>query len=391
MTRIALVTPMLPVPHDQTRGRYIHETGRSLAKLATVKVFFQQARYPKLPFVAPRSFIDGNVGPDYRIDGIDTETFTYPVFPLISRAINGHVSSHLLTPRVAAFKPDIVLAYWVYPDGYAALRTARQLKVPCIVGALGSDIHVRSGINDRMTRKTVAGVDALLTVSEAMRQTAIREFGAPADEVHTIVNGFNTSVFHPRDKAGIRQRLGIPQDEQMIIYVGRFVEAKGMRELIQAFKAMAARNNKLSLALIGDGVMKAELSALVQEAGLQDRVRMPGGQPPDQVAEWICASDVLTLPSWSEGYPNVVVEGLACGRPVVATDVGGTREILHERNGILIEPRKADVLQAALEKALAAPWDLDAIAKAMRRTWDDVARETLDVCEKVIAQHRRAG
>lgn len=390
MTRIALVTPMLPVPHDQTRGRYIHETGRSLAKLATVKVFFQQARYPKLPFVAPRSFIDGNVGPDYRIDGIDTETFTYPVFPLISRAINGHVSSHLLTPRVAAFKPDIVLAYWVYPDGYAALRTARKLKVPCIVGALGSDIHVRSGINDRMTRQTIAGVDALLTVSEAMRQSAIREFGAPAGDVHTIVNGFNTSVFHPRDQAVIRQRLGIPQDEQMIIYVGRFVEAKGMRELIQAFQSMAAKNKKLSLALIGDGVMKAELAALVQAAGLQDRVRIPGGQPPDQVAEWICASDVLTLPSWSEGYPNVVVEGLACGRPVVATDVGGTREILHERNGILIEPRKADVLQAALEKALAAPWDRDAIAKAMQRTWDDVAQETLAVCEKVIAQRRKA-
>lgn len=386
MTRIALVTPMLPVPHDQTRGRYIHETARALSRLATVKVFFQQSRYPKLPFVAPRSFLDGQVGPDYRIDGIDVETFTYPVFPLISRAINGHVSSHLLTPRVAAFKPDVVLAYWVYPDGYAALRTARKLGVPCIVGALGSDIHVRSGINDRMTRKTIAGVDALLTVSEAMRQTAIREFGAPADQVHTIVNGFNTSVFHPRDQQAIRQRLGIPLDEQMIIYVGRFVEAKGMRELIQAFQAMTSRNRKLSLALIGDGVMKAELVSMVEQAGLQGRVRIPGGQPPDQVAEWICASDVLTLPSWSEGYPNVVVEGLACGRPVVATDVGGTREILHERNGILIPPRQADVLQKALEQALSANWDREAIAKAMQRTWDDVAQETLQVCQQVVAR-----
>jgi teichuronic acid biosynthesis glycosyltransferase TuaC len=383
MTRIALVTPMLPVPHDQTRGRYIHETARSLSKLATVKVFFQQARYPKLPFVAPRSFIDGNVGPDYRIDGIDVETFTYPVFPLISRAFNGHVSSHLLTPRVAAFKPDVILAYWVYPDGYAALRTARKLKVPCVVGALGSDIHVRSGINDHMTRQTIGGCDALLTVSEAMRQTSIRDFGAPARKVHTIVNGFNTSVFHPRDQAAIRQRLRIAQDERMVIYVGRFVEAKGMRELIGAFKAMAVKDPKASLALIGDGVMKTELMGLVQQAGLQGRVHTPGGQPPDQVAEWICAADVLTLPSWSEGYPNVVVEGLACGRPVVATDVGGTREILNERNGILIEPRKADVLQAALEKALAATWDRDAIAQAMRRTWDDVARDTLTVCEQV--------
>lgn len=384
MTRIALVTPMLPVPHDQTRGRYIHETARSLSKLATVKVFFQQSRYPKLPFVAPRSFLDGQVGADYTIDGIDVETFTYPVFPVISRAINGHVSSALLTPRVKAFNPDIVLAYWVYPDGYAALRTANKLNVPCVVGALGSDIHVRSGISDRMTRKTIDGVQALLTVSEAMRQTAIHDFGAAPQKVHTIVNGFNTSVFHPRDQGAIRQRLGIGQDEQMIIYVGRFVEAKGMRELISAFQSLAQTNPKASLALVGDGVMKEELTALVQSTGLKDKVRMPGGQPPDQVAEWICASDVLTLPSWSEGYPNVVVEGLACGRPVVATDVGGTREILDENNGILIPPKNAQILQQALEAALSTQWNRSAIAQAMQRTWDDVAHETLAVCQQVL-------
>jgi glycosyltransferase involved in cell wall biosynthesis len=235
-----------------------------------------------------------------------------------------------------------------------------------------------------MTRKTIDGLQALLTVSEAMRQTAIHDFGAAPERVHTIVNGFNTSVFHPRDQSAIRQRLGIAPDEQMIIYVGRFVEAKGMRELITAFQNIAHKNPKASLALVGDGVMKEELTALVVASGLTKKVRIPGGQPPEQVAEWICASDVLTLPSWSEGYPNVVVEGLACGRPVVATDVGGTKEILNEHNGILIPPRDAQVLQQALEKALSEQWDRSAIAQAMQRTWDDVAEETLAVCEQVL-------
>jgi len=386
MMRIAFVTPMLPIPHDLTRGRFIHETAKSLSKLCTVRVFFQQSRYPKLPGVGPRSFLEGHVGSDYSIDGLDVEAFTYPVFPVISRAINGHVSSMVLTPRVADFKPDVVLAYWVYPDGFAALRAARKLGVPCVVGALGSDIHVRSGVNDRMTRQTIAEVDGLLTVSEAMRRTAISEFGARPDRVHTIVNGFNTGVFFPRDQVSIRTKLGISLDEKMIIYVGRFVEAKGLRELIQAFQQLAQKDDKLSLALIGDGVMKSKLHDLIDAAGLRGRVRIPGGQSPDQVAEWICASNVLTLPSWSEGYPNVVVEGLACGRPVVATDVGGTREILNERNGILIEPRKSDVLQRALDQALRTDWDLSAIAESMRRTWDDVAVETLRVCKQVAAR-----
>lgn len=384
MTRIALVTPMLPIPHDQTRGRYIHETARSLSKLATVKVFFQQIRYPNLPFVAPRSFLDGNVGDDYQIDGIDVETFTYPVFPVVSRAINGYVASAVLTPRVKRFKPDLVLAYWVYPDGFAAMRAARSIGVPCVVGALGSDIHVRSGINQIMTRRTVNGVDALLTVSEAMRQSAIREFGAQPDHVHTIVNGFNTSVFFPRDRAEMRQKFGIKADEKLIIYVGRFVEAKGMRELIAAFKEMCAQDSRVGLVLVGDGVMRDELLALIRQQGLQDRVRVPGGLPPEGVAEWISACDVLTLPSWSEGYPNVVVEGAACGRPVVATDVGGTREILNDSNGILIPPKDPQALQVALTQALSRSWDHEGIARAMSRTWDDVAQETLDVCQGVL-------
>lgn len=389
MLRIALVTPMLPVPHDQTRGRYIHETARSLGKLATVRTYFQTMQYPRIPGFKPRSYIYGAVGPDYQLDGCEVEAFTYPGVPVVSRGYNGHIASHALTPRVKKFKPDLVLAYWVYPDGYAALRTAKALGVPCIVGALGSDIHVRSGVNEKMTRMTIHGIDALLTVSEAMRQYSIREFGASPDKVHTIINGFNTQVFKPLDQAAMRAKYHIRPDEKLIIYVGRFVEAKGMRELITAFQELAKADPKVTLALVGDGVMKGELMELVRSTGLTERVHLPGGLPPEGVAEWINAADVLTLPSWSEGYPNVVVEGVACGRPVVATDVGGTREILHERNGILIPPKDAARLTTALREALDGAWDHPAIAAAMSRTWDDVAVETLRVCEQVVKARRR--
>jgi glycosyltransferase involved in cell wall biosynthesis len=384
MLRIALVTPMLPVPHDQTRGRYIHETARSLGKLATVRTFFQTMQYPRIPGFKPRSFIYGSVGPDYQLDGCDVEAFTFPGIPVLSRGYNGHIASLALTPRVRRFKPDLVLAYWVYPDGFAALRTARALGVPCIVGALGSDIHVRAGVNEQMTRRTIGGIDALLTVSEAMRQYSIREFAAAPDKVHTIINGFNTAVFKPIDQIAMRAKHGIKPDEKLIIYVGRFVEAKGMRELITAFQQLAKADPKVTLALVGDGVMKGELMELVRSTGLLERVHLPGGLAPEAVAEWINAADVLTLPSWSEGYPNVVVEGVACGRPVVATDVGGTREILHNGNGILIPPKDASRLATALRDALNGEWDHAGIAAAMSRTWDDVAVETLAVCEQVV-------
>lgn len=390
MHRIAVVTPMLPIPEDRTRGRYIHETARALSRIARVRVFFQQPRYLSLPGLRPRSFLSGTAGADYAADGIDVETFTYPAVAGLSRATNGFVAGRALAPRVRAFAPDIVLGYWIYPDGYAAWRCARRLSVPCVVGALGSDIHVRAGINAAFTRRTLDRVDALITVSEAMRRTAISDFAAHPDRVRTVVNGFNTGVFHPRDGQAMRARLGIDPSTRLILYVGRLVESKGLRELLAAFAALARSDPSVRLALVGDGVMRAELERLVESAELKDRVLLPGGMEPAQVAEWIAASDLLTLPSWSEGYPNVVVEALACGCPVVATDVGGTREILDERSGILVPPRDESMLADALREALSRPWDSAAIAASMHRTWDDVARETLDVCEQVLAGRRPA-
>ena len=390
MLRIALVTPILPIAHDQTRGRFIHETARSLGKIATVKTFFQSIQYPRVPGFKPRSSIYGEVdAKNYQLDGCDVEAFSYPGIPGLTRGWNGHIASLSLTPRVRRFKPDLVLAYWVYPDGYAALRTARALGVPCVVGALGTDIHVRAGVSEKMTRRTLQSVDAVLTVSEAMRQYTIRQFGVGPDDIHTIVNGFNTAVFRPMDQAALRAKWGVKPDEKMVVYVGRFIEAKGLRELITAFQQLAKDDPKVSLTLVGDGVMREELLNLVRATGLTERFHLPGGQPPAQVAEWINAANVLTLPSWSEGYPNVVVEGVACGRPVVATDVGGTREILNASNGILIPPKNTLALADALRNALNRPWDNAGIAAAMSRTWDDVAVETLAVCEQVARAGRR--
>jgi teichuronic acid biosynthesis glycosyltransferase TuaC len=385
--RIALITPILPMSFDPTRGRFIYETARALSKMADVRVYLQHARYPALSMLRPRTYVYGKLDTGYQVDGLEVEAFDYPALPVLSRGLNGHVAGHMLTQRLKRFHPDLVLGYWVYPDAYAGLRAARELKLPCVVGALGSDIHLRTGISHKMTGLTLRSAEAVITVSEAMRQFTLREFGARPDKVHTIVNGFNTSVFHIQDQAQVRARLSLQADMRAIIYVGRFIEAKGLFELMEAFRQLAAADPKLRLVLVGNGVLDTVLRNKASELQLADRVIFTGGLQPSEVCDWIGASDVLTLPSWSEGYPNVVVEGVACGRPVVATDVGGTREILHEHNGILIPPRQAATLAQALREALDRTWDHAAIAAAMARSWDDVAQETLSVCEQVKVRH----
>ena len=389
MPRIALVTPILPVPHDPTRGRYIHETARALSKLAEVRVFFAQADYPRLPGLKPRSFLEGVVGPDYALPGIDLEALTYPALPGLSRISNGWVCGRVLKSRIRRFDADLVLGYWLYPEGAGALAAARALGLPCVLGARGSDIHVRSGLNRWLTRRTVQGCDRLLTVSRAMREAAVRDYGADPSRTHAVINGFDTAVFHPREAAPLRVALGLQPEARLILYVGRFVEAKGMRELFTAFEALHREDPRRQLVLVGDGVMRAELEALIAARGLGDAVHLHGAFEPEGVARWIGACDVLTLPSWSEGYPNVVVEAIACGRPVVATTVGGTGEIVDPDSGVLVPTRNAAALEAGLRQALSRDWDSAGMAARLRRSWDDVAADTLAICRETLAAHRR--
>src|SRR5690606_31720981 len=105
----------------------------------------------------------------------------------------------------------------VYPDGFAAVRTARKVGVPCVIGALGSDIHMTSGITHLLTRRAIHGADALLTVSEAMREAAIRDFAAAPSRVHTVVNGRNASIFHPRPRAGARRELDLSDSDRLVV------------------------------------------------------------------------------------------------------------------------------------------------------------------------------
>jgi glycosyltransferase involved in cell wall biosynthesis len=380
--RIAISTPAYPLPGDPTRGRYIYEIARCLGKLATVEVFFHTGRYPRLRWLRPRSFVPTNVTSDLSTPDVKVTAFDYPSFPIVSRAVNGYVSGQALLRRLKPFEPDVVLGYWIYPEGYGAWRCAQHLGIPCVLGGLGTDIRACVGLTRWFSGRVLRAADQLIMVSEEMRRLAIERFGVDPARVHAITNGVNTSIFHPRVEALMRRKLGLPGGARIILYVGRFVVSKGLRELLEAFAALAAQDSDLHLVLIGDGVIREELRARVATAPWGVQVYLPGAMQPEAIAEWIGAADLLCLPSYSEGYPNVVVEALASGRPVVATDVGGIPELVNITNGRLVPPRDAVALQIALAEAIGHAWDQQAIAAAWSRSWDDVARATLAVCQQ---------
>ena len=171
----------------------------------------------------------------------------------------------------------------------------------------------------------------------------------------------------------------------MVLYVGRLVPEKGLRELLHATRRLAATRPQARVVFVGDGPLYTELAAtLAAEPALP--LQLAGSQAPAEVARWMVASDLVTLPSYSEGHPNVLVEALACGRPVVATPVGGIPEVVGAASGLLVPPRDADALADALAKALAQDWDEAALARRFSRDWEQVARDTLLACEEALAE-----
>lgn len=373
--KVAVVSSYFPQKNNAYRGHSAYHTLIRMQEEADIEVVCPLASYPGR----------AEVPAERQYGSIPVQYVGYPAFPMVSRPVNGFTCVNLLLPRIRAIRPDVILNYWLYPDGFSAMQVGRTLGVPVVVGSIGSDLR---RISDPFTRyfvgRTLREASGVITVSEELRRRAIG-FGLPPEKVTAILNGFDAATFFPGDRATARREVGYAHDGELILFVGTLLKTKGLHELVVAFQGLAARRPNVRLAIIGEGIFSKVLRRLVAESGLGDRILMLGRKPSSEVGAWMRAADVFCLPSYSEGCPNVVVEALACGVPVVATDVGGTPELVRDSSaGILVPPQNADAIRRALSDALSRTWDRDLIARAYSRNWAEAARETLAVCRRVV-------
>lgn len=378
MPRIVVVTPYFPSSAHPHSGRSSYETLKELRRYADIQVICPIATYPQWSFLRPRSYLYRRASLDYAPPLISTRYLEYPVFPFLSRGVNGFVCAARIRALVEESRPDLVLNYWLYPEGYAAVSVARRLGVPSIVCSIGSDIRrIPEAVTRWFTICTMRRASAVLTVSRELRERVIG-LGIPGEKVHAVLNGCDSQVFHPADRDAARRALGIAPQAELIVYAGSLIPTKGLRELKQAFLQLRPRRPNLRLAMLGAGSLRPELDG--------PGILLPGLCDVSAVVQWMNAANVFTLPSYSEGCPNVVIESLSCGCPVVATDVGGIPELIREDCGILVPPADSGRLAQALDEALSRTWDTEAISRSSCRGWDAVARETWNVCRAVLAR-----
>lgn len=378
--RVAVVTQYFPTSAQPWAGHSAYQTLKQLAAACELRVFYPAASYPAL--LRPKTS-GAALDPVWQPTGVAVEYLSYPVLPVVSRPLNGWSIYRTLLPHVRAWQPDVILNYVVYPDGYAAVRIGQALHVPVVLTAIGSDLNRIPG---RMVRHfTVAALKAAsftTTVSGDLLQTA-QHLGADPTRSIAILNGCDTAVFHPRDRAAARAALDLDPAAIILLYAGRLDVRKGLRELVEAVAALRARHPRLLCYLLGDGPDRPLLQQLIAAQGAQDTVHFVPAAPTETVAQWMAACDVFTLPSYKEGCPNVVLEALASGRPVVATDVGGIPELMDRGSGRLVPAQDTVALGHALEETMQQVWSADEIAARHHRSWQDVSNDLLAVLRAV--------
>ena len=384
--RIALVTSLWPLPEAPHDGKPIYETALRLQRYAEIAAFCPVSRYPEARWLQPARYVYHHAGSRHAPEGVETRYLEYRTLPWIGRQFNGLLTQSVLEPALQAWRPDLILAYWLYPTAWAAVRVGRRLGVPVVVGSRGSDLHrIPDTFCRHMTATALRRADGVLTVTEELRRMAVG-FGANPRRTHCIPNGCDSAAYRPIDRREARQALGLPEHATLLLQVGHLLESKGVFDLWEAFSRLAARRADLQLALVGEGPAGEAVRALATRAGLSSRLIMPGVRPAREIANWMNAADVVCLASHGEGCPNVVLEALSCGRPVVGANVGGIGELINRRCGFLAPVRDPTAFAQAIERALAATWNPASIASEFSRTWDDVARETYAVCESAIAR-----
>jgi sugar transferase (PEP-CTERM/EpsH1 system associated) len=290
------------------------------------------------------------------------------------------------------FRPAIVHSRnWAAFDAVPAARVAGVRRV--VHSEHGREFGDPDGRNrhrNRIRRTFSPLVTHFITVSRELRTWLTDEVGIRREKVSTIYNGVDVGRFGPVDRGAARARFGLPRDGSVIGTVGRLDPVKDQAALVHAFAKLRADHPDSWLLIVGDGPYREELTRVVRECGVEDRVRLAGELPDIPVA--LAAMDVFALPSIAEGMSNTLLEAMASSLPAVATRVGGTPELLEDgKTGRLIE--RGD--RAALAKVLGEYLEDGELRLAhgrAARQWvakhfglDRMCRDYLDVYRGVLA------
>ena len=280
---------------------------------------------------------------------------------------------------------DVIDAHYVYPDGVAAVILAKRFGLPVTITARGSDITQLPDypVPRRRIIATLREADALIGVSAALCEAMIG-LGADPARVQALRNGIDLEMFRPTDPMPARAELGLAASDRLLVAVGHLIARKRHDLTIAALSDLP----DTPLALLGDGPERAALAALAERLGVADRVHLLGSRPHASLPGWYAAADASVLASSREGWANVLLESMACGTPVIASNIAGNPEVVQAPEaGLILRENTAAAIADAARQLAAAPPDRAATRRyAERFGWQETTEGQLRVFRAVLAR-----
>lgn len=393
--RILVITNLFPTRNEPNRGIFVKQELAELSRHGEVRVMAPLPWVPfDIPFISSWKPFSGLPQEDV-VAGIRV---TYPrwfVIPKTGRSLYGLIMALALLPSLLRLKKrfpfDVIYAQWMYPDGFAAAVLGRLLGIPVVQHAHGCDIneYTKYPVRRSQILWAIRNSHAVIAVSKPLRDK-IMALGIAADKVKLVPNGIDTALFAPADKTSARRDVGVATDGPIVLFIGSFEEVKGVKYLLDAFELLASRaTNPVHLFMIGKGSLAGMIQTSIAEKKLGNSVHVVGEVPHSAIPAWMNACDVLVLPSIREGMPNVILEAMSCGKPVVASRVGGIPDMVTSDDmGLLVPSADAPALSEALERILARGPVARSCADAVL-SWREIGDRAFDVLNRALSENKK--
>jgi glycosyltransferase involved in cell wall biosynthesis len=368
MLRVLTLSTLYPSPARPTFGVFVERQTQALAAREGVEVEVASG-FGRPPW--PLSLHPHYRGQRGAVSGTWNGLFVHRVpFRTLPRLPTGagKALARAMLPELKRLRErfpfDAIDAEFFWPDGVAAMHLSRALGVPFSVKARGSDIHFWGAVPAVRAQMLEAAreADGLFSVSVALKGS-MEKLGMPGEKIEVLYTGIDLERFRPVDRAAAKAALGV--DGPLLVSAGALIPLKGQKLVIEALHDLPGA----TLILVGDGPERTRLEALAKPLG--PRVRILGNRPHEELPALMAAADAMVLPSEREGLANVWVEALACGTPLVITDVGGAREVVDRPEAGRLVARDAAAIADGVRGLLADPPAQDAVRKAAERfSWE---------------------
>jgi len=357
MLRILTVSTLYPNAKRPAHGIFVENRLRHLVAGGRVESLVV-APVPWFPFNRPRfgQFSELNRIPAAEMrHGIPVHHPRYPVIPKIGMSIAPtllYLAMRPFVPELIAKHGDIDLidAHYFYPDGVAAVMLAKQLGKPVVITARGTDINLipRYALPRRQIQWAARNTNGMIAVCQALK-TEMVALGIEDRRIRVLSNGVDLEQFQPRPRDEVRRKLSI--DGPTLLSVGHLIERKGHDLAIRSL----AQLPDVTLMIAGAGPERGALESLAREIGVAERVRFCGLVSQADLPDLYSAADALVLASSREGWANVLLEAMACGTPVIASDVWGNPEVVADPAAGLLVQRTPDSIAEGVKRLLLAP------------------------------------